>query len=419
VIKMRLPLIVGSLGVLPAASGLAAIETLPTTKMDLPPMTAASTITPSSLREPFIQLSQTSIDEENLTENELRQRVQELELRQQELEEEIDSLRQLIEQQAVEEEPTVPEQEVAEEPAIEDLQGLEFSAEAVFLQPRTSSLQDYAILDPGNALFVGGELVAPNYQQNTAGRFQLAYYLPNSPLSFSATHTTFDSSGNSSVTRPVNGFLLATLASPVQNESADTASSTINLNYDVTDVEVVYDLPSAGSLDTQLFGGLRIANIGQRNDVTYNGVDFTNGAVNIERYFSGYGLRLGGQANLNLGSNVSIFGRAAGSVLVSDITTNQQETDNNGADLIVSLNRTATGRVVPVMELAAGLQWQPLVAENLNLDFAAGYEFQNWFNVADTTRFVDNSGTGVVTQDSNDLSFTGFFIRLGILFRFE
>jgi hypothetical protein len=372
-------------------------------------------------------LAQAFTVEESLTEAELRQRVQQLEQRQQELEQELDSLRRMIEQQSGVDTTTNPanpsepdqEMEVATESTPADWQGIEFSTEVLFLQPRTSSLQDYAIVDPGDTLFAGGQAVAPDYAANAAGRFRLAYHLPDSPLSFGASHTTFDSEGSSAVARPTNGFLLATLAAPVQNENADTATSAIQLNYDVTDVEVVYDLPSSGSLETQLFGGLRVANIGQRNQVTYDGVDFTNGTVNIDRYFSGHGLRLGGQANLDLGSDISLFGRAAGSLLYSTISTSQQETNNDGTDLLVNLNRTATGRVVPVMELAAGLQWQPLVAEQLNLDFAVGYEFQNWFNVADTTRYVDNSGTGVITQDENDLSFSGFFFRLGLLFRFQ
>jgi hypothetical protein len=70
------------------------------------------------------------------------------------------------------------------------------------------------------------------------------------------------------------------------------------------------------------------------------------------------------------------------------------------------------------MELVAGLQWQPQLNENLSFDVAAGYEFQQWFNASDTARFVDNSGTGVITQDTGDLSLSGFFLRLGLLFRF-
>ncbi|NJL49550.1 MAG: hypothetical protein HC929_21600 [Leptolyngbyaceae cyanobacterium SM2_5_2] len=363
--------------------------------------------------QPYAQLpGNTTIPEETL-----QQRLQELEQRQQGLEQEIETLRQQIEQQAVD--PT--DAEVATpvtNSANEDLQGISFSAEAIFFRPRTSLLQDYAIVDPGQALFTGGDVAAPEFDRRIGTRFRLNYYIPNTSVTVGATYTTFNSSGSSSVERPANGFLLATLAAPVQNENADRASSNLNLNYDVTDLEVAYRLPAAGSLQGQLFGGIRFANISQSNDVLYDGRDFTSGMVNIDRSLSGVGLRVGGEVALNLGSDISLFGRAAGSLLVSDISTSQQETNNNGSDLIVSLNRTASDRVIPVMELVAGLQWQPKLNDNLSFDAAAGYEFQQWFNAADTARFVDNSGTGVITQDTGDLSLSGFFLRLGLLFRF-
>ncbi|MGF1566775.1 MAG: Lpg1974 family pore-forming outer membrane protein [Nodosilinea sp.] len=357
-----------------------------------------------------------SID--SLTEEQLRQRLQELETRQESLEQELDALRQLLEQQAVESPTTEAIPVAAEAPAEETRQAVSFSAEAIYLRPRPSNLQDFAIVDPGTTLFGGGDVAAPEFDRRVGGRFRLGYQFPHSPISVTGVYTTFNSSGSSAVERPTNGFLLATLAAPVQNENADTASSTIGLTYDVTDVELAYQFPTGGSLNTRVFGGLRVANINQTNDVRYDGRDFTNGTVNVQRAFSGVGFRLGGEVGLDLGHDISLFGRAAGSLLLSTISTSQQETNNNGEDLIVNLNRTASDRVVPVLELATGIQWQPQLQDNIDFDFALGYEFQNWFNVADTARFVDSSGTGVITQDAADLGFSGFFLRLGVVFRF-
>ncbi len=390
----------------------------------MPPFTIASTLeaaTPSvpplpvaagQTTPPIAQMPAVTTP----TDGDLQQRLQDLELRQQTLEQEIETLRQQIEQQAVEL-PAEAATAASADPGTE-LQGVSFSAEAIFFRPRTSLLQDYAIVDPGQALFTGGDVAAPEFDRRVGARFKLNYHIPHSPVAVGATYTTFNSSGSSAVERPVNGFLLATLAAPVQNENADRASSSLSLSYDVTDVDVTYHLPAAGSLQTQFFGGVRFANINQANNVLYDGRDFTNGTVNIRRSLSGVGLRLGGEVALDLGSDISLFGRAAGSLLMSNINTSQQETNNNGSDLIVSLNRTASDRIIPVMELVAGLQWQPKLSDSLSLDVAAGYEFQQWFNAADTARFVDNSGTGVITQDTGDLSLSGFFLRLGFLYRF-
>jgi cell division protein FtsB len=417
-------IVMGAMAVVPVSNAYAvpvwlsptsdtAVSTTTTATDSMTSLVASPRPAESQLTQPYAQLPDVSTP----TEATLQQRLQDLELRQQSLEQEIEVLRQQIEQQAVES-ADVDTTTAATEAANSDLQGVSFSAEAIIFRPRTSILQDYAIVDPGQALFTGGDVAAPDYDQRVGARFKLRYHIPNSPVTVGATYTTLDSSGSSAVERPVNGFLLATLAAPVQNENADRASSSLTLTYDVTDVEVAYHLPGAGSLHTQLFGGVRFANINQANNVFYDGQDFTNGTVNIRRSLSGVGFRVGGEVALDLGSDISLFGRAAGSLLISDISTRQQETNNNGSDLIVSLNRTASDRVIPVMELVAGLQWQPQLNENLSFDVAAGYEFQQWFNASDTARFVDNSGTGVITQDTGDLSLSGFFLRLGLLFRF-
>ncbi|MGP1387018.1 MAG: Lpg1974 family pore-forming outer membrane protein [Thainema sp.] len=378
-----------------------------------PLTTSPSTINPSTTNQPITIASEP-------TNEELQQRLQELESQQQELEQELQNLRQQINDPA--NRPSVtqtdPNTETAINRSVDRPQSIEISTEVLFLEPNTSQPQDFAIVDPGTALFAGGEVVAPEYDRDTAIRIGANYHLPDSRVDIGVTHTTLSSSGSLAVERDPNGFLLSTLAAPVQNENADTASSEIDLNHAVTDVEVGYAVTDSDRLDARLFGGLRFADIHQDNVVRYDGRDFTNTEIQIARDFTGYGLRAGGEAHLNFGGDVSLFGRAAGSLLVGNFDSRLQETDNNGADLIVALERSADERVVPVVEVAAGLQWQPSIGDNANLTFAAGYELQNWFNVADTTRFVDNSGTGVITQDEGDLSLEGFFVRLGVEFAF-
>lgn len=388
----------------------------------LPESLASDSLDSSSEPLPEPSDSPTFVAQTTLDAEQLQERLQQLEERQRQLEQEIQLLRQELETATEEDETDVVTLE-GEEEAIatvetDEYQNVQVSVEALFLEATSSDLQDFAVVDEGDAFVVGGELAAAEYDDETALRYSLIYGLPNSSVDVGVRYTSFGMSGFESVERPEDGFLLATLANPAENEQAETASANIRLGYSVTDVEVGYTFEAGESLDVRLFGGLRFADIDQDAKIRYDGVDFDNSEIDISRDFTGYGLRMGGQADLTLGGGFSLFGRAAGSLLLGDIGASLEERDDNDVDLIASLDREIDSRVIPVVELAAGLAWENSLSDRATLRLAAGYELQNWFNIVDSVRFVDNAGTGVLTEDMGDLSLEGVFINVGLFFEF-
>ncbi|MCU0548577.1 MAG: Lpg1974 family pore-forming outer membrane protein [Leptolyngbya sp. Prado105] len=342
---------------------------------------------------------------------ELLRKLQLLEQKQQELEQEIDTLRQQIS-------PKTGNTPVLDKVTIsapeKRPQQIQVSAEALFLKTRTSNAMDFAIEDPGQALAVSGNLAKVRYDDPTALRVGLAYRPENTAWEVAATHMFFNSDGQQSAVRPAQGFLYSTLTHPVQNDSADTAEAEARMNYHSTDAELAYRFKVGQSFGVRVFGGLRFAAANQVMNVAYNGRDFNNATARIENRWNGFGPRMGAQVDVKLASDLSLFGRGAGMVLVGNRTTSYEETDNNRSDLVARISQDKYQTFVPGLEAALGISWQPKISQTTTFDISAGYEYQHLFNVSNSIRFVDGASPGVFSESQNDLSFQGFFIKLGI-----
>jgi hypothetical protein len=108
-------------------------------------------------------------------------------------------------------------------------------------------------------------------------------------------------------------------------------------------------------------------------------------------------LRIGAEGRWNLPRGFSLFGRAAGSVLVGNVRVQQQEIDEiEGTILDFS---DSYHQAIPVIETAAGVAWTHGMWQ-----IAGGYELTNWFNLAE------------IDRASYDLLLDGFFVRLSVAY---
>lgn len=123
---------------------------------------------------------------------------------------------------------------------------------------------------------------------------------------------------------------------------------------------------------------------------------------------------LGAEANVHLGAGFSLFGQAGGGLMVGDTRLSYQELDNNGLNLIAAVEQQGQSRVVPMTEVAAGINWSGPLGNNTRLDASFGYSLENWFNAMDIIRFSDSTGSGVINQETGDLSSGGLFFGLGV-----
>ena len=342
----------------------------------------------------------------------LREQLTRLEAQQEMLRQEIDSLKQqILGDESVDDEAIERETELAIESS-DRPQGLYLSGEVLFFEPNPSDVFDFAIVDDSEALAVGGDLAIVDYHDTANTRVAVGYRKGN--VDGRLTWLSIESDGNASVERPDNGFLFSTLSHPSQNDRAETASANTTLDYTTTDLELGYALELGQQFDLRLFSGLRFVDTEQDLTVKYDGVDFTNAQALVTQDFSGFGPRIGADARWLLGSGFSIFGRAAGSLVMGDRQVSYLETDNNGADIVADFRQQNSDEVMPVAEMALGLDWTRSIAERAGLSLSVGYEYQNWFNAYGDVQFVDAANPGLFTESKGDMTFQGFFVRTGL-----
>ncbi len=344
----------------------------------------------------------------------LQEQLTRLETQQEMLRQEIDSLKQQIlgsDPVAVEEETEGLTETLAVESS-DRPQGLYLSSEVLFFEPNPSDVLDFAIADDSDAFAVGGDLAAVDYHDAINTRIGVGYRKGN--IDGRATWLSVESDGNASAERPDNGFLFSTLSHPSQNDRAETAEANTTLDYTSTDLELGYAMELGEQFDLRLFSGLRFADTDQDLTVKYDGVDFTEAKVFVDQDFTGFGPRIGADARWAIGSGFSVFGRAAGSLLMGDRQVSYLETDNGGEDVVADFQQQNSDEVMPVAEMALGLDWTRSIAERAGLSLSVGYEYQNWFNAYEDIQFVDAANPGLFTESKGDMTFQGFFVRTGL-----
>ncbi len=269
---------------------------------------------------------------------------------------------------------------------------------------------DFAILDADTDNNIEGQVQSLELESNSGVRASLGYRTAcNWDLSFTYTH--FDTDDARSVDAPGGGQLWLTRTNPASfNNASATAVAEASLDYDVFDIQAGYWLQPNEALSVRLFGGPRAITTEQAMDVRYAGGTITSGGRQQQQLtkMDGFGLRAGGEAHWHLCSMLSIFGSAAGSVLVGDFSVAYLENEpglNTG-------NVSTTNdyfNAVPGLDLAAGL--------NLNLNHFAvqtGYELTSLFNMDQRTNYTGapTIARGDLTATSQDLLLDGLFVRL-------
>ena len=92
-------------------------------------------------------------------------------------------------------------------------------------------------------------------------------------------------------------------------------------------------------------------------------------------------------------------------VLAGDFENQYRETFVG--DGVVNDIKEDSTRAVPVLEVALGLSY-----DLGPVQFSAGYEFANWFNLADRPIMVDDAAASHNTGDTSDLLVEGLFLCL-------
>jgi hypothetical protein len=289
--------------------------------------------------------------------------------------------------------------------------GVTFSADFLLLRPRERTLE-YAVngpSNPGNTGPIGSiETIEPDW--SSAFRAGGGVRLPDNGWEVSAFYTYLHNARNSAVTASAGETLFATMTHPGTVSQVDTAQATNSLNYNVVDVELGRTLHPCETVAVRIFGGPRFAQIDQAVAATYDGGDANLDVVTTTLHFTGGGLSVGAEGNLDLYCGWGVFARGRFSMMLGQYRTSLVETDNAGATTITNVSENFD-KVVPVLELGMGVSWQ-----YGSLRLTAGYEMINWSNLVDVPDFVDDFNLGKLGRRVSDFSLDGLVVRAELSF---
>jgi hypothetical protein len=281
--------------------------------------------------------------------------------------------------------------------------------EYLYLKPYRRGL-DFAIITPNAANDPEGSIQSDPWHTRSAFRVGVGYRTPcdGPEIGFFYTYLHDDQIGG--LVRPAGGRLFATQTHPGTVEFVDRAAAEATLAYNVFDLEAGRPVHVAESLVVRPFGGLRFAEIGQNFDVVYDGGDANRDRVGSRLKFDGGGVRAGAQVDWILLDRWSLYGRAAGSLLIGDYHDRQTEFNNNGATPLTNVDESFR-KVTPVVEMGFGIAYQ---GESVRL--SVGYEIADWFNLVDTPIFVDDVHQGKYLRNLSDLGVDGLAARMEFVY---
>ena len=271
----------------------------------------------------------------------------------------------------------------------------------------TTRGNDFAISELGNATTLGtGQVHHIGLDRDSGFRSRIGYRTA-AGWSLSLQYTDFNTSGRSTLERPAGiGQLFATQSHPDGNEEANQADALAGFDYQVLDLIVERIVLESQFTRTQIFGGIRWADIGQLSSVRYDGRDFTNALVEKASSVEGAGIRMGAASDWLLAKGFRLHGQISGGVLFSEINSRHLETN---FDDVVTLVDVFDGRdgALPFLHTAVGVGWQHRFVSIL-----LGYELENWFGLHDRSMFVDDIHEATYATISEDVLLSGLFVNM-------
>jgi hypothetical protein len=294
----------------------------------------------------------------------------------------------------------------------------------------TDDNQSFATLstDEGSILATGSNKIIQSKYETS---FQAGIsYSPGGAKDYGISYRYFDNTGHAKLIPPFeqpdgNAFvsLIASLAPPSFGQDAVSATAHDDFRYSAIDAEAGENLAVGEKLALRLFGGVRYANMNEHLQAFYFGGDFdpVQGArSNSDFGFWGVGPRVGSSGRYPLPWGFNIFGEAAVSLLVgeqeAEIGFVNPFIDDPDAVPDAFVHKDNGVRVIPALDMRAGLGWQHLIGEWGSVFIDGGYAFSNYFGVVEQLAWGPSEAPGAITESNGDFGFDGFFFRGGFRF---
>lgn len=293
-------------------------------------------------------------------------------------------------------------------PARDPVAPFVISAEYLLLRPYRRDL-DFAIVDPNGNLNPEGRIANLDWQTRNGVRAGFMWRPRDSSTDLAFTYTYAYSQDTANIAAPAGGVLFPTLTRPGLIDQVLTAQAFSSVNYNVFDIDVGRRF-NVDDAEYRLFTGVRIADIGQVLAATYDGLDAHQALARNHVCMDGGGLTFGSEARWNISRGWGAYARGRGSLVVADYCVSATETDFAGNVLNSNVTDRFT-KVVPVLDLAAGISWQ-----RRNMRASIGYEISHWFNQVEGITFVDDFAVGKHGRKQSDLSLEAIAFQFAIDF---
>lgn len=274
---------------------------------------------------------------------------------------------------------------------------------------------------------------------NPGFRLGLNYQLPHDGWDLGVNYTYFhtgeetdhyvdaDLTDGMFLATPYNGTMSSFFwGPPIGAQPVDEVISTREFDYDCVNVELGRNTAISESLSIRFFGGPSIVWTDMETQINYYGNTFqpfdgvTYGLEHKNTAESTmYGIRLGGDAEMKLGYGFSLLGKAAGALYAADTKYNTFEAIDGivAADGIVNAGEVWANttiddyRIVPAVEVEAGVEWEKKLLGNLNFRVFAGYQFRNYFGL-----YERRTTNWDATEVNSDIGMHGLVFRVKLDF---
>jgi hypothetical protein len=291
-----------------------------------------------------------------------------------------------------------------------DAGGIAVNAEVLYLRPSINASQAFAVTQTPNDVFTIQTL---DLDYEAGIRLGLDYVFPNSPWHLRFAYTTLSTTTSGNITAPPGGRAgrARSVSDPLLNLN-EPVTGTNNLSFADYSLEIGYALNDTGPFRTRLFTGLRVAEINQSIFAReLNSDEFSTSRSS----FNGYGPYIGGAIHYDLGAGLSIFGEGSVSLLYGSV--NQRLEDFDRGPTLEGFSSNVPRLTTPVLAFAAGVNWQREFSETFTVQLSAAYEAQYWSSVVQGNIVSDLTNNTLQAGRLADLTLSGF--RLGLRFLFE
>ncbi|MFO0914955.1 MAG: Lpg1974 family pore-forming outer membrane protein [Pirellulales bacterium] len=266
-------------------------------------------------------------------------------------------------------------------------------------------------LPPSNPVQIGSYgIVDPDYQGGYYGGINFAM---DQCASIDLRYMGYDSSTDNSISTTAPNVIRSLVAHPSSTSAAqDFLSARADLGIDLDVVDASYrSLWNCGSLcPINWVVGARYAQLDQQ----FSSLFVNNGTetVNTDVDFEGTGLRLGLEgAKFHSSNQMFVYANGFASFLAGRFRGTYFQGQSFDPE-VVSTDWSG-GRIVPVLDIEAGVGWQ---SRSGKLRINTGYMFSGWYNMVNTADFIGAVQANDLTQMSDLLSFDGWNLRAELRF---